>query len=288
MRRSLSCVTRFLVLVVLGSAGANRAWAQADEPELGWSNAAELTVVFSGGNADSSTLGFKNALAKRWENASLLVDVSALQAESTTVTRTAVVAPTPQVTESAISTLTAANYYARGQYDRNVTKRTFWFAGSGWERNTFAGIAHRYTANGGVGNAWIDTGRTTFRTSYGVSVTRQDDVAGAGGVQRFAGLRLSYDLRRQLTSNTEITSALVGDHNFDDTADVRADFVNVVTINMSPLLATTVRWRLLFDGLPSPITMPFVDPRGMPVGGTTFIDADKIDTFLTFALVAKF
>ena len=42
--------------------------------------------------------------------------------------------PTFLVTESSISNLTAANYYARGQYDRNITDRLFWFAGTGWER----------------------------------------------------------------------------------------------------------------------------------------------------------
>ena len=275
-----------LTLMVCMVVGAGTAWAQDDEPELGWSNAAELTMVFTGGNAESSTLGFRNELARTWENANLLLDVSALRAESTTVTRTAVATPTMfQVNESSISTLTAANYYARGQYDHNITERTFWFAGSGWERNTFSGIAHRYTANGGVGNTWLNDERSTFKTSYGLSVTRQDDVVNVDGIRTFAGLRLSYDYRRQLTDNTEFTSGLVADQNLDETDDFRTDFVNAVTVNMNSLLALTVRWRLLFDGQPSPIEVPLVDASGLT---TTFIDANKIDNFLTFALVASF
>ena len=192
------------------------------------------------------------------------------------------------MTESSISNLTAANYYARGQYDRDITDRFFWFAGTGWERNTFAGIAHRYATSGGVGNTWVDNAATTFRTSYGVSVTTQEDVVSLDGRYTFAGLRLSYDYRRQLTDNTEFTSALVADQNLDDTDDFRTDFVNAVTVNMNSLLALTVRWRLLYDAQPALIEVPLVDLSGLPVGGTTVIDADAVDNFLTFALVASF
>lgn len=272
------------------ASGADPAWAQDDdEKKLGWADTAELSLVFTGGNAEASTFGFRNALTRTWEDANLLVDASALRAETTTVTRTAVAAPTGiQVNETSVSNLTAANYYARGQYDRNITDRFFWFAGTGWDRNTFAGIKHRYTTSGGVGNTWIDTDATTFRTSYGISLVRQDDVVDVNGVQTFAGLRLGYDYRRQLTDTTEFTSALVAEENLDVTEDFRTDVVNAVTVNMSSLLALTVRWKLLFDNQSSLIAVPLVDAAGIPLGTTTFIDADKVDNFLTFAVVASF
>lgn len=289
MTRHLLCTTAALTFVLSIALGGRTAWAQDDEPELGWANAAELTVVFTGGNAEASTFGLRNELTRAWENANLLVDVSALRADSTIVTRSAVATPpTFLVTESSISNLTASNYYARGQYNRNITDRLFWFAGTGWERNTFAGIAHRYTTSGGVGNTWVDNDASTFRTSYGLSVTRQDDVVNVDGIQTFAGLRLSYDYRRQLTDNTEFTSVLIADENLDVTEDFRTDFVNAVTVNMNSLLALSVRWRLLYDGQPSLIEVPLIDPAGLPLGSATFIDADKVDNFLTFAVVATF
>ena len=273
----------------MGAVGVGPAWAQDDEPELGWADTAELSLVFTGGNAEANTFGFKNALSHRWENANLLVDVSALRAETTTVTRTAVVAaPGFQVNETSVSNLTAANYYARGRYDRNISDRFFWFAGTGWDRNTFAGIEHRYTTSGGVGNSWVDGEATTFRTSYGVSMVRQDDVVDVNGVHTFASLRLGYDYRQQLTDNTEFTSALVAEENLDVTEDFRTDLVNAVTVNMSSLLALTVRWQLLFDNQPSLISVPLVSSGGIPLGEATFIEADKVDNFLTFAVVASF
>ena len=39
----------------------------ADEPELGWSDQAELSYVLTAGNSESSTLGFKNELTRTWE-----------------------------------------------------------------------------------------------------------------------------------------------------------------------------------------------------------------------------
>ena len=53
-----------------------------------------------------------------------------------------------------------------------------------------------------------------FKTAYGVTYTRQDNVAGPHAT--FASLRLSYDFRQRVTSNTEVTSVLVADENLDD------------------------------------------------------------------------
>ena len=288
MSQQPGCTCVLLVLAgLMGVSGP--AWAQDDEKELGWADRAELSLVFTGGNAEASTFGLRNALTRTWENANLLVDASALRAETTTVTRTALATPTGvQVNETSASNLTAANYFARGQYDRNISDRFFWFAGTGWDRNTFAGIEHRYTTSGGVGNTWIDSETTTFKTSYGASFVRQDDVVDVDGIQSFGSLRLSYDFRRQLTGNTEFTSILIADENLDVTEDFRTDLVNAVTVNMSSLLALTVRWQLLFDNQPSLIAVPLVDTLGIPLGSTTFIDADKVDNFLTFAVVASF
>ena len=120
VRMSLTMV--FLFLTTLVVAGVGTASAQDDEPELGWSETAELTVVFTGGNAEASTLGFRNQLARTWENATFVFDAGALRAESATIFRSAVGASPAsfQVTKDSVSALTAESYYARGQYDRDI------------------------------------------------------------------------------------------------------------------------------------------------------------------------
>lgn len=289
--RCVSKITVFLALTILVTTGVGTARAQDDEKELGWSDTAELTVVSTSGNAEGSTLGVKNELARAWETSDLLVAIGALRAESTTLTRTAIGASPSsfQVAENAVSAVTAEAYYARGQYDHDIDARTYWYAGTGWERNTFAGVQNRYAVGGGLGNTWVDTDISTFKTGYGVTYTMQDDVAETvDGNDGFGGLRLSYDYRRQLTSNTEFTSVLVADENLNDTEDLRTDLINAVAVSINSRLALKVSWQLLFDNLPSLVGIPLTSLGGGPTPDTVFIELDSVDNLVTFALVANF
>lgn len=290
MTPRVSILTISLTLTLLGASGIETARAQEKE-EPNWSDTAELTLVFTGGNAEASTLGFKNELTRAWESSALLVAIGALRAESTAFTRTAV-GPSPRsfnVTKDAVSAVTAESYYARGQYDHELSPRTFWYAGTGWERNSFAGIQNRYSFGGGVGNTWVDDDTSTFKTRYGVTFTVQDDVATmSAGNDSFGGLRLSYDYRRQLTGNTEFTSVLVADENLQETEDFRTDLINAVTVSMSGQLALKLSWQLLYDNRPSFVGLPLQGVGGLPTGDTVFVALDGVDNLLTFALVADF
>ena len=276
------------MLFFTGCVTAGTALAQGAEKDPGWSDTAELTVVFTGGNAESSTLGVKNALVRTWEAASLVVAAGALRAESTTFVRRAVGAsPTSfQVTKEGVSALTAESYYARAQYDHEISARTFWYAGGGWDRNTFAGVQNRYSGGAGLGNTWVDTDHSTFKTGYGLTVTRQEDVVGTNDT--FGGLRLSYDYRRQLTDTSEFTSVLVADENLSEAGDFRSDLTNAIAVSTSSQLALKVSWQLLYDRQPSLVGLPLLGVEGGPIGDTVFTELDAVDNLLTFALVATF
>jgi len=278
-------MTATMVGVATGTAFAQ------ENTELGWSDTAELTLVFTGGNAEASTFGLRNELLRKWDGANLSVEVGALRGESSRITRVAT-GSSPlsfQVSKESVSALTAENYYGRGRYDRNLSAGTFWYAGAGWERNTFAGFEHRYTSGGGVGNTWVDDETSTFRTAYGVSYTVQDDVAQTQGRDdTFAGVQLSYDYRRQVTATTEFTSVLVADENLEDTADFRGDLINAVAVNISSRLALKVSWQVLYDHLPAQIGLPLRLSSSAVTGDTVFTALDSVDQIVTFAVVARF
>ena len=278
----------FLVLAILATTSVAPARAQDDEQDRNWSDTAELTVVLTSGNAAASTLGFKNELTLDWESADLVISVGALRTESTAFTRTAVgTSPVSfQVTKGSDSALTAESYYARGQYDHDISECAFWYAGAGWERNTFAGFSNRSSVGGGFGNTWVDDDRATFKTAYGLTATRQDNLVGIDTTS--PGLRLSYGYRQHVTSNTEITSVLMADENLDETGDFRTDFINAVAVSMTSQLALKVSWQLLYDRQPSLIELPLFGAGGMPIGDTVFATLDTVDNLLTFALVASF
>ena len=64
-----------------------------DKPAAGggaWSDAAEFSYVATAGNAQSTTLGFKNTLGRKWERSSFELKTGGVRASATTTTRTAV------------------------------------------------------------------------------------------------------------------------------------------------------------------------------------------------------
>ena len=197
MRKPLQASLMTVAALLL--VGADRAWAQEEGGELGWFDTAELTIVWTGGNAEASTLGFRNTLTRVWEKAAFRLDAGGIRTESTIKTRFALgSADDFEIFEEAVSTLTAESYYLRGRYDRDLNDRFFAFGGVGWERNTFAGIDHRYSAVVGVGNIWSDNETIRFRTDYGLSYTRQKDVVESPGLaEGFLGVRVSGDYWRK-------------------------------------------------------------------------------------------
>jgi len=274
-----------LLLMVVAKTGA------AQGARLGWADTAELTLVFTGGNAEATTLGLRNELIGNWENSSVSVEISALRAQSSQTTRSAT-GPSPltfQVSTQTASIMTAEHYFVHSRYDRHLGGKTFWYVGAGWDRNTFAGFDHRYTGNSGLGHTWLENDTWTFKTAYGVGYTLQRDIAPAPGVDDgFAGIRLSYEFKRQVTPTTEFTSGLVADENLEKTSDLRTDLINAIAVDMTSQLALKVSWKLLYDHLPSQVAIPLRLPNGDPTGNTVLTPLASVDQIVTFALVASF
>lgn len=264
--------------------------ALADDEEAvrtGWSDTAELSLLATGGNSDAQTLAFRNALARRWDRSSLTITAAAVRAETTTTSRVAVgTAASFDVLESASTALTAENYLLRGRYDREISERLFWLAGLGWDRNQFAGVENRVNASAGLGTLWFEREDARFKTDYSLTFTDEEDVSGSS--ESFAGIRVSYDYLRKLTATTDFGSQLVLDENLDDTADLRADLVNSLSVAMSDRLALKVSLQLLYDREPALGALPLLDPTGSPTGETVLAELEELDTALTVSLVANF
>lgn len=263
---------------------------QEDEKELGWLYTAEVSLLLTAGNAEASTFGLGAGLRRVWDSSEFRFNAGGLRSEASKTTRTAVGSTTDfQLNEESDSELTAQNYYARGRYDYAFSERFFAYAGTGWERNTFAGFDNRTSFAGGLGNIWVEKERTRFRTDYGVTYTIQDDVVDTGsGSDTFAGARFSWDFWRQLTSSTNFNSVLIVDENLNATDDLRGDLTNALSVAISDNLAFKTSLQLLWDNQPSLAGVPLEQPLGTPTGETVFVPLDKLDTILSVALVANF
>lgn len=277
LRQPVSALIVPLMVVVAGV-------APAEEPEPGFSDEAELSFVLVDGNSESESLGFKNVLDYRWEDALFRLRSGGVRVETTTKTLTA---PGPgSVVESESSATTAENYFTNGRFNREVSERFFWYVGTGWERNEFAGIRNRYIGEAGVGNRWFDREELRFETAYAATYTDQEDVVPDPLLDdTYLGVRFSWDYENALSGTTTYGNTLVLDFNLDESDDWRADMTNSLGVSMTESLALKVSLQWLYDDLPAIVLVPRTDD---PLAPPERFERDELDTLLTTSLVVSF
>ena len=245
----------------------------------------------TGGNSETSTLGFKDVLRKSWERSAFELKAGAIRAESTSTARIAVGPSNTNFTviETKDTALSAENYFLNGRYDRTISKSFFWFVGSGWDRNRFAGVENRYSGVAGVGNNWVDTDRVKYRTDYSLTYTREDDVVAAPDVKKdYAGARLSSRLVRKLGATSSFGNDLAVDENLDETRDLRVDMTNWLAASMTSRLALKVSLQWLYDNRPAFRVVDREFPVGTSTGQTVLVELERLDTIVTASLVVNF
>ena len=297
MTRNLAVVASALLLNAVVSsplraqdASPPPAIAPTPAPPEKWFDTADFSFVYTSGNSQTSTLGFKNKLWRKWTDSRVEVNAGGVRTNATTIDRIAIGTPTDfNVETQEDSELTAEAYYLNGRYDQTLSEDWYWFAGLGWDRNTFAGIAGRYTAFGGVGTIWVNEPEIKFRTDYGLTFTKQDDVVeDPDADDNFFGARFSWLYWHQFTETTVYGNDLVVDENLDETSDLRIDMTNWVSVNINSTLALKVSLQWLYDNNPSLVEVDLFDATGAPTGLTVTTDLDKLDTIFTASLVVNF
>ena len=283
MKRPGKLCLAMAVLLFTGFAAGTPLLAE-DPPKDAWSDVAEFSYVATAGNSQVNTLGFKNLLKRTWDKATFEMKAGGVRSESTT--RSWTVLTTGEIDEQSTTNLTAENYYLNGRYDREITKRFFWYGGAGWERNRLAGLDSRYWGAGGVGNIWMDTDTIKFRTDYSLTYTMQKDVVQAPDTKdNFLGARFAWVYSHKFGANTTYGNDFVLDENLDDTSDFRGDMTNWVAVAMSDKLALKVGLQWLYDHVPAYVEAN--DP-GPYTAGPDLVELDTLDSIFTASLVVKF
>lgn len=255
----------------------------------GWKNSSELSFVRTGGNAASSTLGIATSITRSWERTELKIEAGGIRTRTTRFERIAVGTESDfRIEEESDSEVSAENYHARIRVDRRFSERTSVFVQSGWTRNTFSGIRHRLVNVTGVSTRWVDRDRQRFGTAYGLTHTVERDVVpDPEDSGRFLGVRVSTEYWLKVTGNTEWTSNLVVDGNGNDPSDLRADWVNSLSVAMNEHLGLKTSFRATFDNEPSLARLP-LRSRGGEEAGTVLVSREELDHVFTVALVVSF
>lgn len=320
-----------LSLVAVIAAGFGNAEAQEkeqakdkEEPKRGWSNTTDLTLVVTGGNSTSTSLGFSNQLRYVWQQSRCEVEVDLIRDDQSddrfflvepglefpvggapSNPATSLIKPDP--------TLDAANSLIRGTCERNISPKWFWHTGASWYRNDDAGILNRYILFSGLGNTWADNVRRRFVTSYGVSYTnREENDPDPEKDRRFAGARAGWDYTEHLTATTTFDSDFAWNINFSDGSDFSINTVNALSVAITnhALIKVSLQW--LFENEPALEAnldviafVQVLNPDGIPgtgderfrtlsSGGTKLVlgsssaRKEKLDTVVRTALVIKF
>jgi putative salt-induced outer membrane protein YdiY len=295
-----------------------------EEPKLGWSNASDLSLVLTGGNSDSTTLGFSDKLGYGWKQARFEFEVTGVHADKSD-DRFFLVAPglefpvggAPANPPSSLvrpePTLDVANYTIRGGYERDISPKLFWNTGASWYRNDDAGILNRYIAFAGVGNRWVDNERRRFSTTYGLSFTdREEKEPDPEKDRRFTGGRFGWDYAEHFNAATTFDSDFAWNINLSDGTDHSINTTNALTVSATNHVSLKVSLQWLFENEPALETdldviayVEVLNPDGIPgsgderfrtlsSGGTRLTlgsssaRKDKLDTVVRTSLVIKF
>ena len=288
--RSLLIMALPVILLAAGSTPA------ADEEKIGWSDEADLSLVSTSGNSESSTLGFRNTLTRTWESSALVIRAGGIRAESDTITRFCVGADadTCSEQETSESEVTAENYYLNGKYRRLTSEKLFWYTGGGWERNRPAGIDDRYVVEGGMGNIWRDDGDLKFHTAYSLTWTDQEDVVTVPDVdETWIGARVGWDYLNKFGASTTYENILVLDANLEEGSRWRGNMLNSVSVSMSSRLALKISLEWQYENEPAFTEGQLFTTLGPPpvpnlTVPTVPIQLDELDSIFTASLVVNF
>ena len=168
---------------------------------------------------------------------------------------------------------------------RQLSTRTDWFANFDAVRDEPANILHQFVVAGGLGTTWRKTDRMSFRTAYGLTYTDED--LAVEGDRHFAGYRLYYGLKAPVAAASAFESELTFDGSFDESDDVRTDWLNGISVAMNSKLALKSSVRMLFRNLPALEVLQLQSPGGAALG-TVDAAKDKVDLNITTSRVITF
>lgn len=317
----------FILLTTVLIALPATAFAQPDETpddELrGWENATELSLVRTGGNAETQTLGFSNTLRGTWPAGRVRIRFDGVRSRTADdrflVLEPGLRFPPGALPDGARTTMIRPpagadieQYFVEGRFDREISDRFLWHAGWSWDRNTDAGILNRRIAFGGVGNVWAEGEDLALSTSYGFSFTdREEPDPDPAKDDRFGGVRINSDYMQRFGSVTSVDGDVTMNVSLTDSSDYSLNAASAIGLAMSEHLSLRVSVQWLYENEPAledlgvVAQVALLDPDGVPgsgdelfetvAGGGVEIDLgtgrirrDRLDTILRTALVISF
>ena len=146
---------------------------------------------------------------------------------------------------------TSANALKLGaRADRALTARLSAFAGAGYERNRFAGIARRFEEIAGLAYQLLDQPRDQLSTELGAALNQQRSTGGIDDA--FVSARAAATYRHLFTEHAWVQQLIEFLPSLEDGEDRRINAETSLVAPLSERFAVKLSYVIRFDNLPEP------------------------------------
>jgi len=188
---------RYLALAaMLFAAVPLRAEEPAKAPAKKWTDKGEVSLVSSNGNSKGTTTSLKNLYTYNWS------EVTALE-----------------LAGGALGTksrdeVTAENYNASEKVSKKLVGKNYAFERFGWDKDRFAGIAHRYDASAGLGRLFLDFPKDKLNIELGGGYVAEELIRAPH--QDYGSGRAFAKFEHTISESSKFSQDAEYRHNFKD------------------------------------------------------------------------
>ena len=145
---------------------------------------------------------------------------------------------------------TASSFKVNGRVDRTLTGRLSAFAGAGWERNRFAGIARRFEEIVGLAYQLLALPKDELRVEGGASFTQQRSTIDVD--DNFVAARGAGAWKHLFTEKAYFQQLVEVLPNLEESDDLRINTETALVAPLSDIIALKLSYAIRFDNLPEP------------------------------------
>ncbi len=250
-----------------------------------WSDTADLGVVATTGNTQSTNLALSNKLKLQWGRSDLEFHVSALRVQTT---KSSVLAnfddpANPHLDVNQVSETTSAHYESRLTFNQKIHDRLGWFSLLSWERNRPAGYDQRSSVGAGLSYTFPEHKGQLLRFEAGLSAISNNPVN--GDTTNDLGARQAARFERDLTESVRLATFLEALENIRDSSDFRAHLDTSVSVTLNHRFALKIGYQVRYDHQPEKKVYTNPSPE---LGPDLVFFFDTTSTVFSTSLVAKF
>jgi putative salt-induced outer membrane protein YdiY len=212
-------------------AGVSAQFGNVPQPPPIWTGCAELSLVATGGNTSTRTLGVGGSLLNRTDTSTTRGSLSFVTSETESVTR-------------------ARSLTAQARHGRRISTRLEAFGQGGYTRDRFAGISNRTTAEGGIAYRTRLPVPHTLSTEGGIGYTVE---------RRLDGMELSFAIatgtiryRWRLRPGAELTEDLGAVADLEERSNWRGTSTTSLSVALSQILSFKASHAVEYRNAPVP------------------------------------